>query len=447
MSSIAQVLLHQGYGVRGSDRSRDRGLNRPLYENLAHQGVVFFPQDGSGVDAGVDTLVVSSAVEPTIPDVKAAVEQDIPIQKRAEVLAWLFHRSLGVAVGGTSGKSTVTGMIGHILRATGRDPTVINGGIMRGAVSPPYLGNAVCGRRDLLVIEADESDGTIVLYDPTVAVLTNISLDHKEMDELKRLFGAFCERAQEAVVVNLNCETSAALTKGLSKRVTFGIENQEADVRANQVVALPDGMQFVVNGAGCRLRVPGRHNVANAAAAIAACEVLEVPVAVSAEVLSEFQGIGRRLEVVGQVNGVTVIDDFAHNPDKISASLSALKIFPGRLLVMFQPHGFGPTRFLQDGLIEAFATGLGKSDVLAMPEIFYAGGTAQKDISARDLIEAIGARGRQTEFIEERALIAQRFADLSRSGARVVVMGARDDTLTVFAQEILKLIAMKMGGV
>jgi len=202
-------------------------------------------------------------------------------------------------------------------------------------------------------------------------------------------------------------------------------------------------MQFVVNGAGCRLRVPGRHNVANAAAAVTACEALEVPVAASAEILAEFRGIGRRLEVMGQVNGVTVIDDFAHNPDKISASLSALKVFPGRLLVMFQPHGFGPTRFLQDGLIEAFAAGLGEGDVLAMPEIFYAGGTAQKDISARDLIEAIGACGRQTEFIEDRALIAQRFADLSRPGDRVVVMGARDDTLTVFAQEILKLIATR----
>ena len=426
MSSIAQVLLHQGYGVRGSDRSRDRGLNRPLYENLAHQGVVFFPQDGSGVDAGVDTLVVSGAVEPTISDVKAAVEQDIPIQKRAEVLAWLFHRSLGVAVGGTSGKSTVTGMIGHILRATGRDPTVINGGIMRGAVSPPYLGNAVCGRRNLLVIEADESDGTIVLYDPTVAVLTNISLDHKEMDELKRLFGAFCERAQEAVVVNLNCETSAALTKGLSKRVTFGIENQEADVRANQVVALPDGMQFVVNGAGCRLRVPGRHNVANAAAAIAACEVLEVPVAVSAEVLSEFQGIGRRLEVVGQVNGVTVIDDFAHHPTAVSLTLNGLKqAHPERRLVaVFEPASATNARALfEKRYIEAFTL----ADALVITRVPRPERARNDEPFSPDrLVQQLRHAGKKADYLPDVDSIAAHLVAETSPGDLIVFMSNGD---------------------
>ena len=202
MSAIAQVLLHQGHAVRGSDRSYDQGQNADLYARLQVLGVALFPQDGSGVDADVDVLVVSSAVEPTILDVQAGLDRGVAIRKRAEVLADLFHRGTGIAVGGTSGKSTVTGMIGHILSRTGRDPTVINGGVMRDAVQPPRLGNALCGDAELVVIEADESDGTIALYEPTVSVLTNISLDHKPMAELESLFGTFCTRARDAVVVN-----------------------------------------------------------------------------------------------------------------------------------------------------------------------------------------------------------------------------------------------------
>ena len=333
MSAIAQVLLHQGHAVRGSDRSYDQGQNADLYARLQALGVLLFPQDGSGVDADVDVLVVSSAVEPTILDVQTGLDRGIAIRKRAEVLADLFHRGTGIAVGGTSGKSTVTGMIGHILNRTRRDPTVINGGMMRDAVQPPRLGNALCGDAELVVIEADESDGTIALYEPTVSVLTNISLDHKPMAELESLFGMFCARARDAVVVNRLCERSMVLTQGVKRRVTFGVDCEGADVHAAAVALLPDGVRCVVNGQACRLRVPGRHNVANAVAAIAACGVLGVSARDGAEALGDFRGIGRRLEVVGKAQGVTVIDDFAHNPDKIAASLATLKAQPGSRVI------------------------------------------------------------------------------------------------------------------
>ena len=440
MSAIAQVLLHQGHAVRGSDRSYDQGQNADLYARLHALGVVLFPQDGSGVDADVDVLVVSSAVEPTILDVQAGLDRGIAIRKRAEVLADLFHRGTGIAVGGTSGKSTVTGMIGHILHRTGRDPTVINGGVMRDAVQPPRLGNALCGDAELVVIEADESDGTIALYEPSVSVLTNISLDHKPMAELESLFGSFCERASDAVVVNRQCVRSMALTQRLKRRVTFGVDCEGADVHAADVALLPDGVRCVVNGQSCRLRVPGRHNVANAVAAIAACEVLGISVRDGAEALGDFRGIGRRLEVVGKARGVTVIDDFAHNPDKIAASLATLKAQPGRVLSVFQPHGFGPTRFLMDGLISAFVNGMDADDLVIMSEIFYAGGTAQKDISSGDLIAQIARAGRRAEYIEKREDIVARLAEEAREGDRIVVMGARDDSLTDFAKEILSQI-------
>lgn len=444
MSAIAQVLLHQGHAVRGSDRSYDQGQNADLYARLQALGVVLFPQDGSGVDADVDVLVVSSAVEPTILDVQAGLDRGIAIRKRAEVLADLFHRGTGIAVGGTSGKSTVTGMIGHILNRTGRDPTVINGGMMRDVVQPPRLGNALCGDAELVVIEADESDGTIALYEPTVSVLTNISLDHKPMAELESLFEAFCARAREAVVVNRVCERSMALTQGVKRRVTFGVDCEGADVHAADVALLPDGSRCVVNGQACRLRVPGQHNVANAAAAIAACGVLGISVRDGAEALGDFRGIGRRLEVVGKAQGVTVIDDFAHNPDKIAASLATLKAQPGRVLSVFQPHGFGPTRFLMGGLISAFVNGMDADDLVIMSEIFYAGGTAQKDISSGDLIDQIARAGRRAEYIERREDIVARLVEEARDGDRIIVMGARDDSLTVFARDILSQIESRV---
>ena len=440
MSAIAQVLLHNGHKVRGSDRSYDQGNNKALYQNLATQGVDLYPQDGSGIDSQVNTLVVSSAVEPSIPDVKAALDLDLPIQKRAEILAWLFNQGEGIAVGGTSGKTTVTGMVGHILHQNKLNPTVINGGIMLNAINPPHLGNAICGDPNLPVVESDESDGTIALYDPKVAVLTNISLDHKTIEELEKLFGDFCKRAKDATIVNLDCKRSADLTNRLHTRVTFGVENKDADLNATKVQLLPDGAAFQVGGVSCRLYVPGHHNISNAMAAIAACNAVGVSIKDAVDALASFKGIGRRLQVVGQKSGVTVIDDFAHNPDKIAASLSALKAQPGRLLAMFQPHGFAPTRLLKDGLIRAFANGLDSQDMLFMPEIFYAGGTAQKDISSAHLIDAIAQQSRNAEFISTRENITQRLVEEAHEGDRIVIMGARDDTLTDFAQGILACI-------
>ena len=436
MSALAQVLRHRGHTVRGSDRSRDRGENRDLYDRLTAQGVELYPQDGSGVTASVDEVVVSTAVEDSNRDVRSALAKQIPIRRRAGLLASLFNGREGVAVGGTSGKSTVTGMIGQILQGAGRDPTVINGGMMLDARRFPYLGNAVCGDSDRVIIEADESDGTIALYDPEVAVVTNVALDHKPVPELITLFEAFCGRAGKAAVVNLDCPASAALLGANRNVVTFGTARQ-AGVRATHLAPAEDGIRFRANGTACRLRVPGRHNVSNAAAAIAAVQLLGVSIEAAVDALAGFRGIQRRLQFLGEAAGVSVVDDFAHNPDKIAASLNTLKAIPGRLLVVFQPHGFAPTRLLKAGLIGAFSAGLDGRDLLLMPEIFYAGGTASRDISSSHLVEAISERGVRAEFIPDREAIAERLEATVQPGDRVVVMGARDDTLTEFAQGLL----------
>ena len=434
MSAIAQVLAGSGAKVMGSDRNYDRGLHSDLFQNLSAQGIQLVAQDGVSVTSSVSELIVSSAVEATIPDVSMAQTLSIPVRKRAELLAELFNQGRGIAVGGTSGKSTVTGMIGYVLHFAGKDPTVVSGGKMRNFEDAPMLGNAITGT-GAIVIEADESDGTIALYAPQISVLTNVSFDHVPLDELVPLFTDYCGRADDFAVVNADCEMSIAATDGLD-RVTFGID-AEADFRATSVVARPDGVSFAVNNQPITLPLPGKHNVSNALAAIAACAGEGVRLEQVGEALASFKGIARRLEVLGTAGGVTVIDDFAHNPDKLSAAIAALKAFPGRLHVMFQPHGFGPTKMLRKGIVEAFSEGLSTEDCLWMPEIFYSGGTADRSISSADLIDDVARRGIPATYVADRDALGDRLIKSVVSGDRVAIMGARDDSLTTFGLGLL----------
>ncbi len=189
--------------------------------------------------------------------------------------------------------------------------------------------------------------------------------------------------------------------------------------------------------ASVRLPVPGRHNVANALSALGAARACGVPLGEAVSALEVFTGLRRRLEVAGTVNGVTVIDDFAHNPDKIEATLATLHAFPGRLLVMFQPHGFGPLRLMKDAFVECFAANLHDGDVLIMPDPVYFGGTVDRSVSSGDIVEAVRARGRSAWNLAERARCGDKLVELARPGDRIVVMGARDDTLSQFAAELL----------
>jgi UDP-N-acetylmuramate--alanine ligase len=439
VSALVPLLIQQGFAVRGSDRSRDKGDSLDKFAALEKIGARLFPQDGSGLD-GVDELIVSSAVELSVPDVKAALDRNISIRKRAEVLAGLFNAGRGIGIGGTSGKTTVTGMLGHILCETGREPTVVNGGIMREGSAAQGLGNVIVGASDLFVSELDESDGSIALFDPAVAVLNNITLDHKPIADLRPLFHDFLMRAREGAVVNLD-DPEAALMRGIHpKTVTYSLADDGADLVARNIAHHANGVRFDVSGIPVHLAVPGRHNVSNALAAMAAARMVGVPLKDAAKALESFKGIRRRLEVVGTKNGVTVIDDFAHNPDKIAASLQALHEAQGRLWVMFQMHGFAPAKLMRKELVEAFVQELKPDDVLMMPEIYYAGGTVERSISSRDILDDVQRGGRQVQFFDKRADVLPFLIGKMRSGDRVVIMGARDDTLTDFAQSVLDVV-------
>ena len=444
MLPLALILRGQGYTVDGSDRSLDQGRLGQKFEYLKSQGIGLFAQDGSGVTTRDQVLVTSAAVEDTVPDVQAARKLHLPEMRRAELLATLFNAAKqSVAIGGTSGKSTTTGMIGWILNQVGAKPTIMNGAVMKNfAGSGNPFASAVVGSGDTFVSEVDESDGSIALYRPRVAVVTNISLDHKSMDELRTLFRDFITKA-ETPVLNLDNEETRTLAATARNAITFSLTDLRAQLFAGRLRPAPDGISFEVTerDTGARidlhLQVPGTHNVSNALAALAAARACGVPLANAASALSSFTGIKRRFEIVGTKNGVTVVDDFAHNPDKIAATLDTLHAFPGRLLVFFQPHGFGPLRLMKTELIACFAENLHLSDLLLMPDPAYYGGTTTRTVGSEDIVAGVVVAGRQAAHIADRAACGDRLVALAKPGDRIVIMGARDDTLSEFAAGIL----------
>ena len=446
MLPLALIVRGRGAEVAGSDRTLDQGRLAPKFAFLKQQGIALFPQDGSGLTRPDQILVASAAIEDDVPDLVKAKAIGAPRLGRPELLAELFNAApVGIAVGGTSGKSTVTGMIGWILHAAGRDPTVMNGAVMKNFAGPdaPFA-SALVGAGDDFVSEVDESDGSIALYRPGVAVLNNVSLDHKSLDELRRLFADFASRAG-AVVLNLDDDETRLLAAALpaDRLVTYGFADAEADVFGSGLIEAPFASAFEVSdrrtGATVpvALQVPGLHNAQNALAAIAAATEVGVSLADAARAIGGFTGLRRRLERVGEAGGVTVIDDFAHNPDKIAATLRTLHAFPGRLLIFFQPHGYGPLRTMKDALIETLAREMTAEDRLVMPDPVYYGGTTNREVGSADIVAGVAGFGRRAEHLPEREACADRLAGSAEPGDRIVVMGARDDTLTAFAEDLL----------
>jgi UDP-N-acetylmuramate--alanine ligase len=444
MLPLALILRGQGYAVDGSDRSLDQGRLGQKFEFLKSRGIGLFAQDGSGVTSRDQVLITSAAIEETVPDVQAARRLDLPMMRRAELLATLFNEAkLSVAVGGTSGKSTTTGMAGWILEQTGLKPTIMNGAVMKNFVAPDVpFASAVVGAGDTFVSEVDESDGSIALYRPKVAVVTNVSLDHKTMDELRALFRDFSAKA-ETPVLNLDNEETRTLARVHDNAITFSLSDLRAQLFAGRLKPAPDGMAFEVSerDTGARfdvlLNVPGVHNVSNALAALGAARACGVPLGDAVKALSTFSGIKRRFEIVGTAGGVTVIDDFGHNPDKIAATLKTLHAFPGRLLVMFQPHGYRPLMLMGDELIACFGDEMHESDVLIMPDPAYYGGTTTKAVTSGDIVKGVASRGRVAHYIADRKTCGDKLITLARPGDRIVIMGARDDTLSEFAAGLL----------
>ncbi len=448
MLPLAQIVRGLGHSVAGSDRSRDQGLTPKKFAWLEEAGFTLFDQDGSGISSSDQILVASAAVEDTVPEVKRASELGCARMSRAELLSTLFNQAgYSLAVAGTSGKSTVTGMIAWILSKIDHDPTVMNGAVMKNFIGPenPFA-SARVGSADLFVSEVDESDGSIALYRPTIGVLLNVSLDHKSLEELRQLFGDYA-RIAGCAVVNFDNKEAAFLAGNASQLVSFAVRNQDADLTVE-----PGSIEETAFGISATVRdtrseesfpinvpMPGLHNLSNAMAAIAAVSAAGVKVGAAAKALAQFKGLARRFDVVGtSAKGITVIDDFGHNPEKCAATLRTLKATPGRVLAFFQPHGYGPLRQMGHELAEIFAKELGPGDVTLMCDPVYYGGTVDRSEGSERIIDLINKAGGKAEYIAEREACGDRLVDRAQDGDRIVIMGARDDTLSQFAKAVFE---------
>ncbi len=432
MSALAQYLRFQGIAVSGSDRlltSEDTAFVRKSLQKL---GFAVVAQDGSGVTEETDVVCVSTAIEESNPDIAVAKSRSLPIVHRSDLLAALIASKRTIAVAGTSGKSTVTAMIFEFLTACGKSPSLISGAGLRRLEKQGMIGNAYSGGSDLLVVEADESDGTLVKYHPEAAVFLNVSKDHKSIDEITKLFETL---ASNSSWIASNADDPILLS--LPATVRFG-RNGSSSWHPDQEELLPTSVKLIRRQTEYLLPLPGEHNLENLRAALCVCEHFECEGAALVDAVKNYEGVARRFSVTRTSWNVSVIDDFAHNPAKIAAVVRASRGLSRRIIAIYQPHGFGPTRFLKDEYIETFRTVFQQNDSLYLLPIYYAGGTAQKDISSEDIIQGLGPVPFHAQAVKDRdELLAGLKAD-ARPEDCVLVMGARDPSLPAFVKKVVE---------
>jgi UDP-N-acetylmuramate--alanine ligase len=440
MSGIAEVLHSLGYKVQGSDQSDGANVRR-----LRDLGIAVTVGHAAANLGEAQVVVVSSAVKPDNPEVVAARRRLIPVVRRAEMLAELMRLKWSIAVGGTHGKTTTTSLIAAVLDAAGLDPTVVIGGIINA-----WGSNARLGKGGWLVAEADESDGTFVKLPATVAVVTNIDpehLDHyKTFDALRAAFVAFVENIPfygfAALCID-HPEVQAMLPRVADRKiVTYGFSPQ-ADVRAVNVIAGPDGCRYDIeiadrkNGgrrtiAGMELPMLGTHNVANSLAATAVAHHMGIDEASLRRAFAGFKGVKRRFTRVGSAHGVAVVDDYAHHPVEIAAVLQAARTATkGRVIAVVQPHRY--TR-LHD-LFESFCTCFNDADAVVVADVYPAGEAPIEGADRDSLVEGLRRRGhRHVVALADPKALAETVAPLVASGDLIVCLGA--GSITAWAQAL-----------
>ena len=421
MSGIAEVLLNLGYQVSGSDMR-----STPITEHLAELGGVISYRHAAENVNRAQVVVTSSAVSPQNPEIVEAHRRKIPVIPRAEMLAELARLKYSVAVAGTHGKTTTTSMIATVLNKTGYDPTIVVGGLLNTIGS-----NARLGKGDYIVLEADESDRSFLLLSPTIAVVTNIEPDHldnyKDLDDIRSAFLTFVNKVPfyGAAVLCLDEPVVQSLIPAMKRRIiTYGTAAQ-ADVSISDVALEGLGSAFTLRFNGStqkiRLNVPGIHNVLNATAAFAATRDMGIEPRRIAEGLESFQGVERRFQIKSR-DGITVIDDYAHHPTEIRATLSAAKRGNfRRLFVVFQPHRYTRTFHLFDDFARAFNL----ADVVLMLDIYPAGEAPIDGITTPALIEQIKSFGHKNAmYVPTFEAIESYIIANAKEGDAVIVMGA-----------------------
>ena len=435
MSAIAQYLQGTGKKVSGSDRYFTPETPNETRDKLEAEGIHCFLQDGSGITTATDLVVVSTAIEDTVFEVKKAGELNIPILKRSQVLALISESKKTIAVGGTSGKSTTSAMIFDIMQHAGLEPSIISGAGLTSIIRERKIGNAKVGNGDWLVIEADESDGSIVQYHPEIGLLLNVEKDHQEIDELMQIFSTFRDNTKDIFITNRSNSLAAGISRDVKNDFSVD-ENRTAGFQALNFSQHGFEISFTVNDVPVKLNTVGKHNMENALAAIAVASRVGVSLQTAAEALAKYEGIYRRHQIIGEKDGVVVVDDYAHNPAKCAASIAACQPVAPKVIAWFQPHGYKPTRFLRNDFVKEIAGALRPQDEIWMSEIFYAGGSAVKDISAGELIEDIKKLGKNAFFVENRNNFVEAVRSHFTGNDVLLLMGARDPGLEMFAKEV-----------
>ena len=445
MSAIAQYLAGSGVSVSGSDRLLDSPDTVKVKEALLSCGCTIHPQDGGGITSDTSSVCVSTAIEESNPDIAAARALNVPVLHRSDLLASIVKEKKSVAVAGTSGKSTVTAMIFELLTTCGMSPSLISGAALRSLERRGLFGNAYCGSSDLLVVEADESDGTLVKYEPYASVVLNLSKDHKPEDEVLEMFRRLISQSAWSAV-NADDPKLSALTGAAS--TSFGFGGSAAFRGAvTETAPLSTTINIVQtcehsNNEACAmtLPLPGAHNASNLLAALCVCKHLGCEDKSLSAAVAGYQGVDRRFAVTRTAKGVAVIDDFAHNPEKIRAAASAAKRLSERIIAVYQPHGFGPTRFLKNEYAAAFKEVLRPADTLCLLPIYYAGGTAVRDIESKDIIDLMGSVPFNAVAVDGRDDVINIIEEAvsAHPDSAVLLMGARDPSLSGFARRIVE---------
>ncbi len=437
MSALAQYLRFQGIAVSGSDRFHTSGDTAFIRQSLERLGCAVVPQDGSGISAGIDVVCISTAIEESNPDIRTTRSLGIPVIHRSDVLSAIIETRTTIAVAGTSGKSTVTAMIFEFLTACGKSPSLISGAALRRLERQGLIGNAYGGGSEFLVVEADESDGTLVKYRPAAAVILNVSKDHKTIDEIKSLFSVLASRSAWTA-----SNADDPVLASLPAHERFG-RNGSGSWRSDHEQLLPGSVKLFRGSTEYHLPLPGDHNLENLRAALCVCEHFGCEEAALADAVQQYEGVARRFSVTRTKGNVMVVDDFAHNPAKIAAVVRAARGLSERIIALYQPHGFGPTRFLKDEYIATFQAIFRQNDSLYLLPIYYAGGTAQKNISSQDIIAGLGSISFRAQAVMDRDELLAGLKTDARPGDCILLMGARDPSLSALTAKIVELFGGK----
>jgi UDP-N-acetylmuramate--alanine ligase len=431
MSSLACFAVECGHTVTGSDRLFDRYPGTHLASTLASKGIRIVLQDGEGIDSSFDMVVFSTAVEDDHPEKHRARMLRIPMTTRPEYLSKVISGYRTVAVAGTSGKSTIAGMLAYMMKKIGLEPNFIGGGRVKQFKMDQNPGNFLAGTSDILVVEACESDGSIIHYSPSYAIIANISIDHHSIEQTSDMFRALSANTTEKVFLNGDDPNLRRID--VPGKVVFTVDTI-SPYRATHIDYRLFKTYFRLGGVNFEVSLPGKHNLYNALSVIALLSELGTDLSDIASILPEFRGLDRRFDVLLNDGNSIVIDDYAHNPHKIASLMDTVKNMQKRICYIFQPHGYAPTRLMKKGYVDVFSSGLREDDHLILLPIYYAGGTTMQDISSEDLCTEVMKAGKSAETMNTRSDL---YANIGK-WSTYVILGARDETLSDFAREIAR---------